>query len=457
MAGYETFTWNAYESTTLTSLNPGDPEVTVQSAPIGLNAPVYLVLEPDTPTKREYVLVTAIAGPVFTISRGLEGSAEGVGGGGGGHLANVKIRAIFTHQNLEDIWDAIVPPNGIEQSLLNHITDGGDPHAQAGYLTEIDADLLYVQLDGGNRLAMTGYLKLFANPVQATDAATKDYVDVAESDAEAAAKAYSDSLDHDHATPIAAHNTDAGAHTNLPYLKLTGGTISGNMQFNSQVIFGTGAPVYLQYAEANPNAGVPNIYMSATGKLHKSTSIPLSEADANARYLNVAGDTMTGILSMGGHTLNGLVVPQTNDAAATKAYVDERVEDDVIGVATGGIHTDTSLPAVTSATEIELTHINITRPAGWGSTRVVARAFIQYAGCSANAQMRARIQIDSSIGAQITDGVRAASGDPACSPTHGATTADSDIKISVRALDAAAAGLGTGRYITLDYALYRMS
>jgi len=272
MAGFETFTWNAYD--------PGDTEVTVDLVPLDLNAPVYLVLEPDVPTKREYVLVTAINGTQFTLSRGLEGSAEGVGAGGGSHPNPVKIRAIFTHQNLNDIWDAIVPPNGIEQSLLNHITDGGDPHEQAGYLTEVDSNLLYVQLDGGNRLAMTGYLKLFADPVQATDAATKDYVDTEVGD-----------QDHDHATPIAAHNADAGAHTNLStYLKLTGGTISGNMTFDDQVIMSTAAPLYLQYAEANPVAGEPNVYISGTGKIHRTTG--------GTAYLPLAGGEMAGDITL---------------------------------------------------------------------------------------------------------------------------------------------------------------
>jgi len=291
MAGYETFTWNAYESTTLTNLNSGDPEVTVQSVPVGLNAPAYLVLEPDTPTKREYVLVTAIAGPVLTISRGLEGSAEGVGGGGGGHLANVKIRAIFTHQNLEDIWDAIVPPDGIEQSLLNHITDGGDPHAQAGYLTEVDSNLLYVQLDGGSQLPMTGWLRLFGDPTgqHASTAATKNYVDDAETGAVAAAKAYSDGLDHDHAGPIAVHAGVINAHhtkyTDAEAVAAVGPHFSGNHDNLTGV---STSDHHVKYSDANARAAVDNstyLKLSTGGTVSGKVTVN-SQVDADKFQIN---------------------------------------------------------------------------------------------------------------------------------------------------------------------------
>jgi hypothetical protein len=51
----------------------------------------------------------------------------------------------------------------------------------------------------------------------------------------------------------------------------------------------------------------------------------LTQADADARYVNVTGDAMTGSFGMGGFRIFGLGEPITADHAATKAYVDGRI------------------------------------------------------------------------------------------------------------------------------------
>ncbi len=48
---------------------------------------------------------------------------------------------------------------------------------------------------------------------------------------------------------------------------------------------------------------------------------------ADARYVNVDGDTMTGDLVMGGNNITGLPTPTTNDEPATKGYADSTFVD----------------------------------------------------------------------------------------------------------------------------------
>ncbi len=158
--------WNAFETGTTGQLAIGATSVAVDSA-AGLVAPIYMVIDPDDPTKREWIRVNSInANNLENIVRNLPGSVGDVL-----HEAGAKIRSVPTKQIFDDIFQ------DIEDDVLNltqHETDGGDPHAQAGYLKQADSDALYVRLVGST---MTGPLVLFSDPTVAFGAATKQYVD----------------------------------------------------------------------------------------------------------------------------------------------------------------------------------------------------------------------------------------------------------------------------------------
>jgi hypothetical protein len=51
----------------------------------------------------------------------------------------------------------------------------------------------------------------------------------------------------------------------------------------------------------------------------------MSQSAADTRYVNTSGDTMSGPLAMGGQKITGLGAPTTTGDAATKDYVDGRV------------------------------------------------------------------------------------------------------------------------------------
>ncbi len=77
-----------------------------------MDFPGYLVIEPESPTLREYFSYAGISGSTFTgLVRGITGSVAA----GQIHASGVKVRAVPMQQFYEDIWADIL---GIETSYL---------------------------------------------------------------------------------------------------------------------------------------------------------------------------------------------------------------------------------------------------------------------------------------------------------------------------------------------------
>ena len=80
-----------------------------------------------------------------------------------------------------------------------------------------------------------------------------------------------------------------------------------------------------------PLNGAP---VAPTFRTLQVSDLPLSEIDA--RYLPIAGGTLTGGLNMGNHTITNLVNPSNDQDAATKGYVDSTSHNPVT-LSTGGV------------------------------------------------------------------------------------------------------------------------
>ncbi len=120
---------NAYESQLAATLASGGSSVDVDSAS-GLVAPCYLVLAPNDAAKREFIEVGNIATNTLSgIVRNLDGSAPGAPFE---HASGTIIRAVPTHQHLDDIFLDI---EDLEQADTDHFggTDTSDhPEASTG-------------------------------------------------------------------------------------------------------------------------------------------------------------------------------------------------------------------------------------------------------------------------------------------------------------------------------------
>lgn len=209
----KTNNYNGYESSLTGPLTIGATSVAVESA-LGLIAPLYLIVDPDIPAKREWVRVNTITtNTLENIVRNLGGSVGDIE-----HDAGAKIRSVPTHQIFDDIFQDAIDD---ELALTLHQTDGGDPHESAGYLTEGTADVVYVRLSGSNTTAlapMSGFLFLFGDPTEPLHAAPMQYVDAQDVATQAAAEA------------------NAQAYADATFLPLAGGTMAGVLDMGNQDI-----------------------------------------------------------------------------------------------------------------------------------------------------------------------------------------------------------------------------
>lgn len=127
MTAQESKLSNAYESTITSALTADASSVTisVDTAPtdstntaISGAVIMYLVLDPDSDSQREYVKVTNISGTTLTVQRNID-----TGGGGlRTHSAGAKIRQTAQAQHFDDIHDRVDKIINTDGSSLNTAT-----------------------------------------------------------------------------------------------------------------------------------------------------------------------------------------------------------------------------------------------------------------------------------------------------------------------------------------------
>jgi hypothetical protein len=124
MTAQESKLSNAYESTITTALtaDASGTSISVDTAPtdssntaISGAVVMYLVIDPDSDSSREYVKVTNISGTTLTVVRNID-----TGGGGlRTHAAGAKIRQVAQAQHFDDIHDRIDKVINTDGSSLN--------------------------------------------------------------------------------------------------------------------------------------------------------------------------------------------------------------------------------------------------------------------------------------------------------------------------------------------------
>ena len=116
MTAQETTLLNAFETTLSTTLGASGTTVTLtavtDSASNNISAPCYLVIEPDSATNREYVLVSAVNIGTKTLTLGDGGSSyrhlTGSSASSGlSHASGSTIRYVPMAQHIEDINDRV--------------------------------------------------------------------------------------------------------------------------------------------------------------------------------------------------------------------------------------------------------------------------------------------------------------------------------------------------------------
>ena len=177
MTAQETKLLNAFETTLSTTLGSSGTTVTLtavtDSASNNIEAPCYLVIEPDSATNREYVLVSAVNIGTKTITLGdggasnrhLKGSAAT---SGLSHASGSTIRYVPMAQHFEDLNDRIdtvinEAGTAVNTTLFldeddmtsNSATKGVTQQSVKAYVdTQLTAEDLDISADSGSNIAI---------------------------------------------------------------------------------------------------------------------------------------------------------------------------------------------------------------------------------------------------------------------------------------------------------------
>ena len=177
MTAQETKLLNAFETTLSTTLGASGTTATLtavtDAASNNIEAPCYLVIEPDSSTNREYVLVSAINIGTKTITLGDGGSSyrflKGSSASSGlSHASGSTIRYVPMAQHFEDIndrVDTIINEAGtaVNTSLFldeddmssNSATKGVTQQSVKAYVdTQLTAEDLDISADSGSNIAI---------------------------------------------------------------------------------------------------------------------------------------------------------------------------------------------------------------------------------------------------------------------------------------------------------------
>ncbi len=108
MTAQKTLMQNAYETTLALAIGADATEVSIQvnAAPVGTpttSVPMYLVIDPDSDSTREYVRVTARSGVSLTVVRNIDSDSGGLNA----HAVGAKVRMVAMKQHFDDLNDRV--------------------------------------------------------------------------------------------------------------------------------------------------------------------------------------------------------------------------------------------------------------------------------------------------------------------------------------------------------------
>ena len=108
MTAQKSLLQNAYETTLALPLTASGTDVTVvvNAAPVGTpttSIPMYLVIDPDSDSSREYVKVTTRAGASLTVVRNIDSDSGGLNA----HAVGAKVRMVAMKQHFDDLNDRV--------------------------------------------------------------------------------------------------------------------------------------------------------------------------------------------------------------------------------------------------------------------------------------------------------------------------------------------------------------
>jgi hypothetical protein len=162
MTAQKTILQNAYETTLALAIGADATEQSVQvnAAPVGTPStsnPMYLVIDPDSDSTREYVKVTARSGVSLTVDRNIDSDSGGLNA----HAVGAKVRMVAMKQHFDDLNDRV-------STIIN---DDGSAVVTTGVVKDEDN----MASDSATHLATQQSIKAY---VDATIDSTEEVQDV---------------------------------------------------------------------------------------------------------------------------------------------------------------------------------------------------------------------------------------------------------------------------------------
>lgn len=214
--------FNAFETTLTSLMGVTDLTATVAST-TGLTSPCYLVIDPDTPSLREYIYFDGtFTGTTFvtssTANRYLSGSAAG---SGLTHAVGAKVRCAPVSQHFEDLHDRI------DGSVAKTLVD-----AKGDLLVGSAADTVARQAVGADDSILMADAAQANGVKWAAAAATAEIADVATAEAAGTSDTYARG-DHVHALAANVVTTAKIADANVTGAKLAAALPQGFLGYAS--------------------------------------------------------------------------------------------------------------------------------------------------------------------------------------------------------------------------------
>ncbi len=163
MTAQKSLLQNAYETTLALPLTASGTDVTVvvNAAPVGTpttSIPMYLVIDPDSDSSREYVKVTTRAGASLTVVRNIDSDSGGLNA----HAVGAKVRMVAMKQHFDDLNDRV-------STIMN---DDGTAVNTSGLVKDEDT----MSSDSATHLATQQSIKAYVDAQVGTQEEVEDVV-----------------------------------------------------------------------------------------------------------------------------------------------------------------------------------------------------------------------------------------------------------------------------------------
>jgi hypothetical protein len=372
MTAQESILQNAYETTLALAIGADLAETSVQvnAAPVGSPSaanPMYLVIDPDSDSTREYIKVTSRSGVSLTVVRNIDSDSGGLNA----HAVGAKVRMVAMKQHFDDLndrVDTIMNSAGTAVNTSGLVKDEDDMASDSDtHLATQQSIKKYVddQLDTKDTLAELDDVTITSvgdNEVLAYDNVSSKFINQTASEAGLATNAdltsHTGNTSNPHSvTADQAFTTAPTSDLDINNNKLTNVTDPASAQDaatknyvdtqvqskdtlgelndvtittvadNDVIAYDTTSGDYINQSASEAGLATSSDLTSHTGNTSNPHSVTAAQTGATTTSNKITDFTApTSDLDMNSNKITNVTDPTAAQDAATKSYVDAQVD-----------------------------------------------------------------------------------------------------------------------------------